>query len=690
MDRYNIIKSLGDGTYGSVVKATNNKNGEVVAIKKMKKKFTNWEECMSLREIISLRKLNHPNIIKLKEVIKVNDELNLVFEYLDENLYQLYTNYRNSGKPMPEELIRSITHQILLALAFMHKHGFFHRDMKPENLLIHNNVLKICDFGLAREIRSRPPFTDYVSTRWYRAPEILLKAPNYNSPADIFATGCIMAELYMLNPLFSGTNEIDQMLKICSVLGTPNQSVWNEGMKLAAKIGFNFPQYAPIPLSQIVKNASSDAINLMQEMLKYDPQKRLSASQLLQHPYFDSMKPIEKPMSRYAEKMNDNNLKAKIKVHDDFEELEELLPLNIEKKSTKNKEMNSSKKIAMNELDEILNDDIFKNMTTNETSFQKHKKDLSSNNTPVNLLQNKANFTNNNESFSKNNPNSSMKNSKYDISNSFDKDPFKKKKDSRDGSSSSNRNYSNDPFKRSINNENYNLNSKISRESLKKNDYTADPFKKTVNNENYNPNSKISRESLKKNDSSFLLSKIKEENVLQGNSGVQENRNYEYDSKLEKINENVELPDILKYKNRFDLKEKPMNFPVTNKPKKPEYITPANLNPINNVSNYPNRAILVKNMNDYTYMKERPLNEFSNPYNPLSKPKPNPLNMPYSSYEKNNMMFPSLALTKNAYAPNYASDIISKYDTKLKRKDGSVPPLRGELDYKEYKLKKKF
>ena len=97
----------------------------------------------------------------------------------------------------------------MVGLAYMHKHGFFHRDLKPENLLVKGDSVKIADFGLAREIRSRPPFTDYVSTRWYRAPEILLRSTNYNSPVDMFACGAIMAELYLLRPLFPGNNETD-------------------------------------------------------------------------------------------------------------------------------------------------------------------------------------------------------------------------------------------------------------------------------------------------------------------------------------------------------------------------------------------------------------------------------------------------------------------------------------------------
>jgi len=297
MDRYKIHKTIGDGSYGIVYKASNTQTGEIVAIKKMKKKFYSWDECMSLRELKSLKNLNHTNIIKLKEVIKVNDELNFVFEYLDENVYQLYTHIRDQGKQIPENQIRSFIYQTVTGLAYMHKHGFFHRDLKPENLLVQKDIVKIADFGLAREIRSRPPYTDYVSTRWYRAPEILLKSVNYNSPVDIFALGCIMAELYMLGPLFNGTSETDQIYKVCSVLGTPSVNSWSEGHRLAAQMGFTFPQFSPVPLSNIIPNASTEALQLMSEMLKYDPSKRPTAQQVLQHPYFANFLSVLKPIA---------------------------------------------------------------------------------------------------------------------------------------------------------------------------------------------------------------------------------------------------------------------------------------------------------------------------------------------------------------------------------------------------------
>ncbi|XP_014734257.1 PREDICTED: serine/threonine-protein kinase MAK isoform X2 [Sturnus vulgaris] len=223
MNRYTIMKQLGDGTYGSVLMGKSNESGELVAIKRMKRKFYSWDECMNLREVKSLKKLNHANVIKLKEVIRENDHLYFVFEYMKENLYQLM---KDRNKFFPESVIRNMMYQILQGLAFIHKHGFFHRDMKPENLLCSGpELVKIADFGLARELRSQPPYTDYVSTRWYRAPEVLLRSSVYSSPIDIWAVGSIMAELYTLRPLFPGTSEVDEIFKICQVLGTPKKAL---------------------------------------------------------------------------------------------------------------------------------------------------------------------------------------------------------------------------------------------------------------------------------------------------------------------------------------------------------------------------------------------------------------------------------------------------------------------------------
>ncbi|XP_061811692.1 serine/threonine-protein kinase ICK-like isoform X2 [Nerophis lumbriciformis] len=284
MNRYSTLRQLGDGTYGSVILGRNLESGELVAIKKMKRKFYSWEECMNLREVKSLKKLNHANIIKLKEVIRENDHLYFIFEYMKENLYQLM---KDRARLFPESAVRNIMFQILQGLAFIHKHGFFHRDMKPENLLCMGpELVKIADFGLAREIRSRPPYTDYVSTRWYRAPEVLLRSTSYSSPIDQWAVGCIMAELYTLRPLFPGSSEVDTIFKICQVLGTPKKNDWAEGFQLASAMYFRWPQCVPSNLKTLIPNASPEAIHLMTDLLQWDPKKRPTSAQALRYSYF--------------------------------------------------------------------------------------------------------------------------------------------------------------------------------------------------------------------------------------------------------------------------------------------------------------------------------------------------------------------------------------------------------------------
>ncbi|KYN15136.1 PREDICTED: serine/threonine-protein kinase ICK [Trachymyrmex cornetzi] len=284
MNRYITLNQLGDGTFGSVVLGERIDTGEKVAIKRMKRKYYSWEEAMNLREVKSLKKLSHANVVKLKEVIRENDVLYFVFEYMKENLYQLM---KDRDKLFPEPVIRNMVYQVLQGLAFMHKHGFFHRDMKPENLLCMGpELVKIADFGLAREIRSRPPYTDYVSTRWYRAPEVLLHSTTYNSPIDIWAVGCIMAELYTFRPLFPGKSEIDEIFKICSVIGTPDKDDWLEGYQLATAMNFKFPNFTRTSLAVLIPNASQEAVILMEDMLQWNPIKRPTAQQSLRYPYF--------------------------------------------------------------------------------------------------------------------------------------------------------------------------------------------------------------------------------------------------------------------------------------------------------------------------------------------------------------------------------------------------------------------
>ena len=153
-------------------------------------------------------------------------------------------------------------YQTLLGLSFIHKQGFCHRDMKPENMLLKGKKLKLTDFGLCEEIKSIPPYTDYIGTRFYRAPECILQSTNYNSSIDIWSLGCIMAEMYLHPyPIFAGNNENEVLYKICSILGTPTNEVWNEGIEQAKLIGIKFPNSPGNDLKKVIPNASNDTID---------------------------------------------------------------------------------------------------------------------------------------------------------------------------------------------------------------------------------------------------------------------------------------------------------------------------------------------------------------------------------------------------------------------------------------------
>ncbi|GJW65565.1 serine/threonine-protein kinase MHK isoform X1 [Tanacetum coccineum] len=260
MERYISIEEIGDGTGGTVYKAINVETSEIVAVKKMKRKYYDWEECINLREVKSLRKMNHPNIIKLQEIVRENNELFFIFEYMEHNLYHII---RERQRPFTEEEIRGFMTQLLQGIVHMHRSEYFHRDLKPENLLVTNKTLKIADFGLAREVSSAPPYTDYVSTRWYRAPEVLLQSSSYTPAIDMWAVGAILAELFTLCPLFPGESEIDQLHKIRCVLGTPDWYIFPDARNVTQLMNLRFPEVMPANLADLIPYASLEAINLI-------------------------------------------------------------------------------------------------------------------------------------------------------------------------------------------------------------------------------------------------------------------------------------------------------------------------------------------------------------------------------------------------------------------------------------------
>ncbi|KAM0051206.1 putative protein-serine/threonine kinase CMGC-RCK family [Helianthus debilis subsp. tardiflorus] len=247
MEKYERIMEIGRGSYGVVWKAMNKQTGEVVAIKKLLEEYHTAEECMNLIEVKSLIKMaNHPNIVKLKEVIRENNTLFLIFECMECDLYKLMIARM---KPFSETEIRNLCFQIFQGLAHMHRKGYFHRDLKPGNLLVSKNTVKIGDLGMARETNGKPPYTQNVTTLWYRAPEVFLRSSFYNSSVDMWAAGAIMAELFTNQPLFQGSSEADVMHKICRVLGTPTESTWFSGLDLAENICYRFPDFPGVRFS---------------------------------------------------------------------------------------------------------------------------------------------------------------------------------------------------------------------------------------------------------------------------------------------------------------------------------------------------------------------------------------------------------------------------------------------------------
>ncbi|CAM9775986.1 unnamed protein product, partial [Laminaria digitata] len=215
MNKYEVLGVVGEGAYGVVLRCRNKESGCVVAVKKFKE--SEDDEIVkktTLREVKVLRMLRHPNIVCLKEAFRRKGKLYLVFEYVEKNLLEVL---EDNPDGLPFEAVRGYIHQLCRAIDWCHHNGVVHRDIKPENLLVNvrSNELKLCDFGFARTLPppqgNRQELTDYVATRWYRAPELLLGSTRYDPSVDLWAIGCIMGELVDGQPLFPGDSEIDQL-----------------------------------------------------------------------------------------------------------------------------------------------------------------------------------------------------------------------------------------------------------------------------------------------------------------------------------------------------------------------------------------------------------------------------------------------------------------------------------------------
>ncbi|GMH16192.1 hypothetical protein Nepgr_018033 [Nepenthes gracilis] len=297
--KYLPIKPIGRGAYGVVCSSINRETNEKVAIKKINNAFENRVDALrTLRELKLLRHLRHENVIALKDVMlpvhrKNFKDVYLVSELMDTDLHQII----KSSQALTNDHCQYFLFQLLRGLKYLHSANILHRDLKPGNLLINANCdLKICDFGLARTSVGQGQFmTEYVVTRWYRAPELLLCCDKYGTSIDVWSVGCIFAELLGRKPVFPGTECLNQLKLIINILGSQKESdiefIDNPKAKRFIK---SLPYSLGTTFSCLYPNAHPLAIDLLQKMLVFDPTKRIGVTEALQHPY---MSPLYDPRS---------------------------------------------------------------------------------------------------------------------------------------------------------------------------------------------------------------------------------------------------------------------------------------------------------------------------------------------------------------------------------------------------------
>ncbi|KAM9796727.1 cyclin-dependent kinase-like 5 isoform X3 [Syngnathus typhle] len=296
MNKFEVLGIVGEGAYGVVLKCRHKDTNEIVAIKKFKDSEENEEvKETTLRELKMLRTLKQENIVELKEAFRRRGKLYLVFEYVEKNMLELLEELPNG---VPADKARSYIYQLIKAIHWCHKHDIVHRDIKPENLLISSDdVLKLCDFGFARNLSEGTDanYTEYVATRWYRSPELLLGAP-YGKAVDMWSVGCILGELSDGQPLFPGESEIDQLFTIQKVLGP----LPPEQMKLFYSNprfhGLRFPTVNhPQTLERRYLGIIGGALlDLLKSLLLLNPGERFLTEQGLNHHAFQSLRLAER------------------------------------------------------------------------------------------------------------------------------------------------------------------------------------------------------------------------------------------------------------------------------------------------------------------------------------------------------------------------------------------------------------
>ncbi|MCO5560452.1 hypothetical protein L7F22_014067 [Adiantum nelumboides] len=289
---YLAERVVGTGSFGVVFQGKCLETGEVVAIKKVlqDKRYKN-------RELQIMRLFDHPNIVSLKHCFYSSTEkdevfLNLVLEYVPDTVYRIAKQYNRMSQRMPLLFVKLYTYQICRALAYIHGAvGVCHRDIKPQNLLVNSqsHQLKLCDFGSAKILVKGEANIAYICSRYYRAPELIFGAVEYTTAIDIWSMGCVMAELMLGQPIFSGESGVDQLVEIIKVLGTPTR----EEIKCMNPnyTDFKFPQIKAHPWHKMFhKKAPPEALDLVSRLLQYSPTLRLTALEACVHPFFDELR----------------------------------------------------------------------------------------------------------------------------------------------------------------------------------------------------------------------------------------------------------------------------------------------------------------------------------------------------------------------------------------------------------------